>query len=120
MSNELDEFGELFIREVRDRAIRNFKAILDGTLKPQSAQALHKRLAALGDRETLEEFGVDIVNHVVFEALFFFVEHEEYRLIAPSGRNLAELSDELLGELHGEIFGEEGWIARFTEDKRGM
>lgn len=116
MPNDLDEFGELFMREVRDRVIHRVKALLDGTMKPESDRILHKRLDALGDRDTLEEFGVDIVNHVVFQTLFFFVEREDYRLIAPSGRNIVELSD----GLHGELFTEDGWIARFSEDKRGM
>ena len=116
MSNDLDEFGELFMRDVRDTAIHSVKALVSGTLKGETARALQPRLAALGNRVTLEEFGVDIVNHVVFKILWFFVAHEEYRLIAPSGRNIAELSD----GLHGEIFTEDGWIARFSDDPHGM
>jgi len=116
MSNELDEFGELFMREVRDPVIHSAKALLEGALKAPSLQELQDKLTAVGHRETLEEYGVKIANEAIFKVLWFFVENEKYRLIGPSGDNLAELSD----GLHGEIFTEDGWIARFSEDKRGM
>lgn len=116
MSEELDEFGQLFIEEVRDVSIRRVKAILSGTLKAEPDRILHAELSAIGHRETLEEFGVYVVNHVVFNILWFFEQNEDYRLIGPSGSSLSEESD----GLQGELFTEDGWIARFSDETRGM
>lgn len=116
MSNELDEFGELFIKNVRDEAIFKMKALLSGTLKGESARILYPQISALGHKETLEEFGMFVVNEVVHDVLWYFEESEDYRLIGPSGSSLADESD----GLPGELYTEDGWIARFSDDKRGM
>lgn len=84
--------------------IHGAKALLEGLVKAPRLRELQDKLAAIGRRETLEEYGVEIVNEAIFKILWFFVENEEYRLIGPSGDILVELSD----GLHGEIFTEDG------------
>lgn len=110
MSKELDEFGRLFIKNVRDEAIFKVKALLSGSLKGESADILQDRLMAIGHEEILEEFGMFVVNEVVHDVLWYFEESEDYRLIGPSGRSLAQESDGLAGELYSE----DGWIARYS------
>lgn len=113
MSKELEEFGELFIKKVRDEAIFKLKALLSGTQKGESARILYPRLSAVGHKETLEEFGVYVVNEVVHDVLWYFENSEDYRLVGPSDRSLADESDGLAGELYSE----DGWIARFSDYK---
>ncbi len=65
---------------------------------------------SLQQREAPRTLCAHLTDHVLHETLSFFEQSERWRLADEAGENLAELSDGLCGELYGE----DGWIEKFS------
>ena len=115
MENEvLNEFGEMFIKETRDRSIREMNWTIDGSVKAPSSLELSKQVQLFSDeqKETLRKVVFDAIDNTLFKVITMLEEHEENvkMTITKDGKtyNLPEISDGLGGELFG-------WIEQFSE-----
>ena len=120
MNNEvLNEFGEMFIKETRDRAIRVINWTIDGSAKAPSLLELSKQVQLFSDeqKETLRKVVFEAIDHALFKVMVMLEEHEEYikMTITKDGKtyNLPEISDGLGGKLFG-------WIKQFSEYEESL
>src|SRR5690349_14766094 len=116
MKNEkLDGLGEVLMREVRDGSVVDLEMVLDGRMKGELATRTRASLAALGTEE-LKSIAVvlpQIVDRVLHNLLASIEQHDELELrygVGPAALDASRASDGLAGELYGD----DGWIARFS------
>lgn len=113
---QAERFGEFVIGKLRDRPLSFFEAVLVGRMKSDRVQALGTALAAL----TEEQQGVVrrsvrlVLDHAIHDFLFSLGESHNLETgieVLLDGENIAEQSDGLAGEL----FGENGWFAKYSK-----
>lgn len=114
MDNCLNEFGEAFIKEVRDRTIRLFDKKVQGIMKDKDSQLLFEKVNKLSDEQKLliSEIIPQIVDLSIHNTLCLFEEHDEFQIII-DGENIADISD----GLSGELYTSDGWIQKFSEQR---
>ena len=120
MENEvLNEFGEMFIKETRDRAIYSTNTIIDGSIKSPAWLELSKQVQLFSDeqKEILRKVLFRAIDSTLFHVMVMLEEHEENikMTITKDGKtyNLPEISDGLGGELFG-------WIEQFSEYEESL
>jgi len=117
--NALSRLGKMIANEVRDQVIRDWDRILDGSLKGATATKVREDLAESdGDAsKAISQVLPRIVDATVHNFLWMFEENESLALKVRdrngSEVNIAEESDGLTGELYGP----NGWIARFSGER---
>jgi hypothetical protein len=116
MENPLEKFGAFFVRNLRDKMLYDLDKLLAGGWKAAEVQELQKDLSSFGDAE--KQVVRTLVEHIIttgMHDLLFAIQEEAdsngaIRVLA-DGEEVAKLSD----GLQGEIFGDDGWIVRFSE-----
>ncbi len=112
--NELDSFGKILMEGLRDSSIHYFDRLSQGKWKAPALQTLQT------DLKTFNEEQISIVRRALISSIdtgihdFLFKlqqQDEEGITIVVNGKNLADISD----GLHGELFTEDGWYQRFSE-----
>ena len=111
----LDKFGTFLMRNLRDRAIDNYDRLAQGQWKAPKLQALQQDLAAMTEdqRRIVRDCVVDALDVGLHDFLFALQERADFEndiQVMVDGKNLAEISD----GFQGELFGEDGWFARFS------
>ena len=112
----LDVFGKLVTERLRDAALEKFDSLSHGKLKAPSLRSLQVALASLKPRER-DIFRRCLVSSVdsAIHDLLFSLQEGEYEgtsvQVIVGGSDVNELSD----GLHGEPYGDEGWISRFSK-----
>lgn len=114
MNNNLDEFGEIFISEVRDRTIRIFDKTINGFMKSASSQALYHEVQKLDDsqRELIKKIISRVTDLCLHNMLCMFEDYDNMNLLM-YGDNIKEVSDGLAGELYTE----DGWIEKYSKQR---
>ena len=114
MDNYLEEFGEIFIKEVRDRTIDLFDRKTQGLMKSKESQLLFERVTKLNDEQKslISDIIPQIVDLSIHNMLCLFEEHDEFQIII-DGENIADISD----GLSGELYTSDGWIQKFSEQR---
>jgi hypothetical protein len=115
----LDGFGEAFIHRVRDATLAETDDILIGRGRPEWKQELHATLIGSMDlqQRLLVRHVVAIAVDTAMHNLLWMIESTpELRLeaVGPDDQrhDLVAASD----GLSGELWTEDGWIARFSRD----
>ena len=114
--SRLDKVGEFVMTRLRDRGIDFADGVLAGALR---APALADVQAAIGrlsleDRTLLRAVVVESIDVAVHDFLFALGEASDFDTgveLRCAGVNVAEISD----GLQGELFGADGWVARFSK-----
>lgn len=111
-NDKLDDLGSTIIKMVRDRSIDKFDKICSGTLRSRRAIELNELLSSFDEqqKEIIKILVEECVDNTIFNFLFMFEEDEDKELLV-SGVNANDISD----GLSGELFTEDGWIARFSK-----
>lgn len=113
----LNQAGERIIRFVRDDAIETYEQTEVGFAKAAQYEALYRRLRELpeGQRALVRDAVVKMVDLTLHNFLWMLEGGEGLELLfkTKDGEviNLTELSDGLAGELYSE----DGWIAKFSK-----
>jgi hypothetical protein len=113
----LDVFGRLLITRVRDETISDWDMIVAGRMKGERALKLRQLLDMFSDeqRRAFLSLVPSIVDTVLHHLLWMFDQEEDVQLGMNVGdrqiQNLKDISDGLVGELYSD----EGWIARFSK-----
>ena len=116
MDERLDRFGRFLVRNLRDRMLYDLEMVLRGQWKTPDLQNLQKRLSGLSaqDHATVREMVGRVITAGMHDLLFALQEESDAKgsiRVTVDGHDVARLTD----GLHGEIFGEDGWIVRFSE-----
>jgi len=115
----LDEFGEIIISRVRDKAINEWEMILNGRMKGISATQIRNLLSGYSVEEIhiLEEIIPQVVDTTLHHLLWTFDQFDNLKLLLldkdGTTCDVKESSDGLPGELYGDL----GWIKRFTKKR---
>lgn len=115
----LDYFGEVLMQQVRDAAIAHWKMVVDGKMKDESSKQIFAKIKqAKLDKEVLSEIISKTVDTCLHNFLWMLEQEEENVIVSVSHEditvsNVAEESDGLAGELYGN----NGWIKRFSKVK---
>ena len=100
---------------LRDRAIEHHDLLAKGHWKAPSLQRLQRDLNALNKKQLsivrrCVVSAVDAGIHDFLFALQELAESEDDIQVLVQGENIGKTSD----GLHGELFSDEGWYARFS------
>ena len=116
-TNEVEEFGRILVRQVRDAAIDS----CDRALDPSSRDPVAKRWAAALATGTPEEMARTVIADSVDVTIFYLLEMIDQgvlRLFCTSEEGkVVDLSEAGLGELAGWYMGSGGWRARYSEQR---
>ena len=110
----LQSFGREYVRQLRDGSLAWLDGVVvSGRMKSARCERLYASIEDFStrQREALRTLCAHLTDHVLHETLNFFEQSERWRLADEAGENLAELSDGLCGELYGE----DGWIEKFSD-----
>ena len=120
MNNEvLNEFGEMFVKETRDRSIREMNWIIDGSAKAPSLLELSKQVQLFSDEQkvVLRKVLLRAIDKALFYIMITPEQHEAYvkMTITKDGKtyNLPEISDGLGGQLSM-------WIEDYSEYEESL
>lgn len=110
-----DTFGRFLMVHLRDRGIDNLDGLLAGHWKAPSLKKLQNALRRLpkSQRALVRRAFVESFDAAIHDFLFALQEETEGGgsvVVRVGGKNVAALSD----GLHGELFTEDGWYARFS------
>jgi hypothetical protein len=116
MNKALDKFGEFFVKNTRDKMLGDLDMLMRGAWKAPASQALQAKIAGFSDdqKDTVREIAEHIIATGMHDLLFALQEEADLDgtvRVLVDGVEVATQSD----GLHGEIFSEEGWIARFSQ-----
>jgi hypothetical protein len=117
MPNGLDELGKILMERVRDEAIGHWDSILSGKMKDEESQAIHQQVRKMGPQiEALVRALVPRIVDTTLHHLLWTLEQNQERLklifVGEEGETDAAADSD---GLPGELYTEEGWIARFSK-----
>ena len=114
MSKELEKFGKIFISHVRDNTIHHYKKSLYG-----KKSVLHnKNFTSLNNEEKqiMENIVMETIDLTMFNLLNMFEEYSEnLKLVYKDTKDIEYNIEEISGGIMGELFTEDGWIAKFSK-----
>ncbi len=114
MSDVLNYFGQILMEEVRDRTIRGYDMRVNGKMRDSNSQKIFEEVQQLNDvqRQLIKRIIPQIVDLCIHNMLCMIEEHSNIRMLM-DGESISEMSDGLAGELYSE----DGWIQRFSEQR---
>lgn len=113
--SDIDDWGELVVRKLRDEGIEFAEGLLNAEWKAPAFQDLQKGLAQLGDPQKL--LVLECVRTTLDTAMHAFLVGlregiEDGKFVVRAGEDdLAELED----DLEGYLYSEDGWLSQFSE-----
>jgi len=112
--SELDDFGQMLMREVRDRAIRELfeRLIASGDGRPSDESVRH--LSSSADAEAIQDVILTAVDGAIGGFLFFMDRAstlKTFEVFSPTGASVAAMSD----GIYTEPFTSNGWIEKYSE-----
>jgi hypothetical protein len=115
----LNGFGEHLINNVRDETIECMEMILSGKMESEEAQLLYKKTNELSNetKNIIKEIIVNTIDRNIVRLLRLFEQSEKYIIAYDNGDkeiNINEISD----GLSGELYGENGWIKKYSKYKQ--
>lgn len=116
MDERLDRFGRFVVRHLRDRMLYDADMLLKSQWKAPDLQAMQERLSELSieNRATVRALIDQVITRGMHDLLFALQEESDADgsiRVFVDGQEVANLLD----GLHGEIFGDDGWIVRHSE-----
>jgi len=111
MQNPLDNFGQIIIKNLFDKGINRFADLKDRKLKSESAIDISNKLDQFSKEQLviIEKLVINIMLSSTHDFLFSVQNDDDLKVFLDEF-NVAEISD----GLHGELFGNEGWIRKFS------
>ena len=114
--DKLDKFGKFLMENFRDKAIFYAENLLAGKWKASSLLELQSKLAKFSEEEKEIIFFcvIQSLDNGIHDFLFALQDHNPNQS-AEVKITVDDINIEPLSQgLHGEIFSEEGWRARFS------
>jgi hypothetical protein len=114
--NPVEKFGKFFVENFRDKSLDYLQTMFDGGWKAPEIQPLQDKVSnlSLDLKATVRELVETLLTNAMHDLLFAFQESHDRQQgieIMVGGQPVAGLSD----GIHGEIFGEDGWIVRYSK-----
>lgn len=99
MSSKLEDFGEVFISEVRDKTLETFEKMFDGSMRGMTAEKVRDKISIFNEQQksVLLWLLSKTVDHCMHNMLLMLEEYEDIEMLY-AGENIVEESDGLSGE----------------------
>ena len=118
MNAILDKFGALFVQNLRDSILHKWEMLLRGDWTAPELLELQNHFSHSGFTEEQIQVLRDVLEYLIttgMHDLLFTIQEQadadsSFKVLV-DGQEITKLSD----GLHGEIFGEDGWIVRFSK-----
>ncbi len=116
MTALLDKFGEFIVQKLRDKMLHNLEMMMSGNWNAPDLRELQTKVSCITDaqKQTVRELAEELITVGMHDLLFALQEEADsggaVRVLV-DGNDVSQLSD----GLHGKIFGDEGWIVRFSK-----
>ncbi len=113
----LEKFGEILIRKVRDKAINDWEIILDGKMKGSSAAQVRDLLSgySIEQIEILERLIPKVIDTTLHHLLWELDQLDILKILLYDTDGTTCDIKELSDGLPGELYGDRGWIKRFSK-----
>lgn len=120
-NRELDRFGEILIRQVRDKVISDWDRVLSGDQKGETANEVRTILALSGGdaASVVSKVIPKLVDSALHQLLQTVEEERAIRVSIGDDKSTAVSLREASDGLAGELYGRRGWIARFSQQRHG-
>lgn len=117
--NPLDIVGELLMVRVRDKSIEDWERILDGRMKGQTAEKVRQELAGTGSEvpAAVNRMVPRVVDTVLHHLLWTLEQEQAINLSIEADGTVTPSIREVSDGLSGELYGERGWIVKFSQKK---
>lgn len=116
----LDIFGQKIINSVRDQAIFEFEAMVQGKMKSENMVKLNNELKTFDKNqiEILKKVVLTTIDSVIYNTLNMLEQNEENirLLVSQDGKNEKNIVD-ISDGLSGELFTKKGWVEKFSKYK---
>lgn len=112
----LDKFGAFVVRNLRDEMLDDLEMFLAGKWKATVDQELQSKLKTLSEadrqmiRDLVEHLSTDGMHQLLYALQREIDSNGPIRVLVDGGE-VASRTD----CLHGELFGDDGWIVRFSK-----
>lgn len=113
---EIEQFAEVLLREVRDRAIRSCRALLDPEANSVLARRWREKIAGSSPSEAVAYVISDCVDDTIFHLLHAIDSEVLHLLFVTRDGRTADLIEDGIGELGGWYMGSEGWRATYSQE----
>lgn len=120
-SENLNTFGELLIKQVRDRTIDQWEKILTGQIKSKRAVSVYEEAQVKLDSSALEMV-TGLVSQIVDSTLHNFLslceQEEKIKILFKTNYIEEAEATDIVGNsegLAGELYTEDGWILKYSE-----
>lgn len=115
-----NKFGQFIVKNLWDNAIEDYDLLARGHWKTPAVQQLQKEVAALTpqQREIVRRCIVESLGSGLHQFLFALGEAHDFKqgiAVVVDGVDIVEQSD----GLHGELFGPDGWMAKYSKHPEG-
>lgn len=113
---QLDHFGQVLMKNVRDQAIDEWEMIIAGKMKSASSQRAHAALANLDAEQVsaVRALVPQIVDSTLHHLLWTLDQDKSIVVGIRTPSGLAPDISNLSDGLPGELYGKSGWINRFS------
>lgn len=113
MNTTRDQFGEFIVQNLRDRMFEGLERLMGGGSKAPAVQKLQAQLSSFTpeQKQVLRDLVEDLTTTGMHDLLFAISDSGGAVKVLVDGHDVAQLSD----GLQGEIFGDDGWIVRFSK-----
>lgn len=114
----LEKFGEFVVTQLWNNALEHHELLSKKHWKTPALQGLQESLASLNDeqKEIVRRCVVNALGVGMHDLLFALQEAHDLEQgidVVVDGSNIAECSD----GLHGELYGDNGWLAKYGRYK---
>gem|GEM_PF-636437 len=116
MKKPLEKFGKFFVQNLRDKMLDDLEMLLRGGSKAPKIQELQNKISNFNEAQKgiVREMAEEIITSGMHDLLFAIQEEADANgaiKVLVDGQEVAKLSD----GMHGEIFGDDGWIVRYSK-----
>jgi len=117
----LDKFGSFLMKDVRDRTIRHWDMVLSGTMKDEESQRLYSAVAPLSAdaKKILSEIVPKIADTSLHTLLQSLDDEDDIEVAISADGGRVESIRDVSDGLAGELYSDQGWFARFSEERHG-
>ncbi len=115
----LEKFGEILISKVRDKVINDWEMILDGKMKGSSAVQVRDLLSGYSNEqvEVLERLIPQVVDTALHHLLWTLDQLDTLKILLLDTDGTSWDIKKLSDGLPGELYGDQGWIKRFSKKR---
>ncbi|MGO9315155.1 MAG: epimerase [Syntrophobacteraceae bacterium] len=113
----LDKFGEILIHKVRDKVINDWEMILAGKMKGSSAAKIRDLISGYSIEQVpiLEKLIPQVVDTTLLHLLWTLDQLDILKVLLSDTDGTTCDIKELSDGLPGELYGDRGWIKRFSK-----